>query len=512
MILIGKVNTNMENKDVWIDDSVKPKKGQLGFVDKSFITLGEEGFNIAKVRVREERLPAIGDKMASRSGQKGTIGLIIPEEDMPFTDDGVRPDLIINPHAIPSRMTIGQITETLFGKLCVNYGAFGDSTAFQVKGSNYSTYAPMLVKAGFNSTGNQVLYNGMSGEQLSADIYIGPTYYMRLKHMVKDKINFRARGPNTVLTRQPVQGRANDGGLRIGEMERDGVLAHGMSYFLNESFMIRGDEYYVAICNKTGAISIYNEAKNLFLSPYADGPIQFITNADGTQNIKNLSRFGRSFSILRVPYSLKLLIQELLVMNVQMRIITDDNVDQLLSMSYSNNINKLTKSNEDTTILMKELWKNVNQELRQNKPRETKYESPILPEPAFIGEKIQKQESPEYPVSPEYPEYPVSPEYPEYPVSPEYASPSSVQPEISSESVTIPYTPIVQEFGINNSVEVKPEQNILEVEELPKEDIENGPENESGNQSNSEIKTIVTSNTGAESSSSNSSNTKKITL
>jgi DNA-directed RNA polymerase II subunit RPB2 len=200
----------------------------------------------------------------------------------------------------------------------------------------------MLVKAGFNSSGNQVLYNGMSGEQLSADIYIGPTYYMRLKHMVKDKINFRARGPNTVLTRQPVQGRANDGGLRIGEMERDGVLGHGMSYFLNESFMIRGDEYYVAICNKTGAISIYNEAKNLFLSPYADGPIQFITNADGTQNIKNLSRFGRSFSILRVPYSLKLLIQELLVMNVQMRIITDDNVDQLLSMSYSNNINKLT--------------------------------------------------------------------------------------------------------------------------------------------------------------------------
>jgi DNA-directed RNA polymerase II subunit RPB2 len=340
VIVIGKINSNLENKDVWIDDSVKTKKGQLGYVDKSFITLGEEGFNVAKVRIREERLPAIGDKMASRSGQKGTIGLIIPEQDMPYTKDGIRPDLIINPHALPSRMTIGQIVESLFGIVCATYGAFGDCTAFQVKGANYSTYAPLLVKQGFNSTGNQVMYNGMSGEQLAADIYIGPTYYMRLKHMVKDKINYRARGHNTVLTRQPVQGRANDGGLRIGEMERDGVLAHGMSYFLNESFMVRGEkgDYYLAVCNKTGAIAIYNEARNLFLSPAADGPIQFTTNPDGTQNIKNLSRFGRSFSILRVPYSFKLLMQELQVMNVQMRIITDENVDQLLSMSYSDNI------------------------------------------------------------------------------------------------------------------------------------------------------------------------------
>ena len=341
IVLIGKITSDMENKDRFVDDSVKPKKGQLGFVDKSFITQGEEGFNIAKVRIREERIPAIGDKMASRAGQKGTLGLIIPEEDMPFTADGIRPDLIINPHAIPSRMTIGQIVESLFGKLCTSYGAFGDCTAFQVKGSNYSTYAPFLVKAGFNCTGNQILYNGMSGEQIQSDIYIGPTYYMRLKHMVKDKINYRATGPRTNLTRQTVQGRANDGGLRIGEMERDGVLAHGMSYFLNESFMIRGDEYYMAVCNKTGAIAIYNEVKNLFLSPFADGPIHFHTNPDGSMNIKNISKFGRSFSVLRIPYSFKLLIQELQTMNIQMRIITDENVDQLLSLSFSNNISEL---------------------------------------------------------------------------------------------------------------------------------------------------------------------------
>ena len=505
MVLIGKVNSSMENKDVLIDDSVKPKKGQLGYVDKSFITLGEEGFNIAKVRVREERLPAIGDKMASRSGQKGTIGLIIPEEDMPFTADGIRPDLIINPHAIPSRMTIGQITEMLFGKVCVNYGAFGDCTAFQVKGANYSTYAPLLVKAGFHSSGNQVLYNGMTGEQLSADIYMGPTYYMRLKHMVKDKINYRARGPNTMLTRQPVQGRANDGGLRIGEMERDGICAHGMASFLNDSFMVRGDEYYVAVCNKTGAISIYNESKNMFLSPYADGPLEFFTNPDGSQNIRNLSRFGRSFSIIRVPYSLKLLIQELQVMNVQMRIITDDNVDQLLSMSYSNNIHKLMKSNEPTEIMMKTMLRSVNQELKQNKSKEYTYESPILPEPVMIGEDSlpyapgSPLDSPQYaPGSP--PEYALTPyaplDSPPYAQeSPPLESPPLESPPYAPES--IPYTPIVQEFGKSQ------EPTILEVEtpEEPKTETPLSSETET----NSEIKKIDIPET-------NSGDTRKIIL
>jgi len=530
MILIGKVNTNLENKDVWIDDSVKPKKGQLGYVDKSFITLGEEGFNIAKVRVREERLPAIGDKMASRSGQKGTIGLIIPEEDMPFAADGIRPDLIINPHAIPSRMTIGQIVETLFGKVCANYGAFGDCTAFQVKGVNYSTYAPLLVKAGFHSSGNQVLYNGMSGDQIQADIFIGPTYYMRLKHMVKDKINFRARGPNTMLTRQPVQGRANDGGLRIGEMERDGVLAHGMSYFLNESFMTRGDEYYVAICNKTGSISIYNESKNLFLSPYADGPVEFFTNPDGSQNIKNLSRFGRSFSIIRVPYSLKLLIQELQVMNVKMHIITEDNVDQLLSMSYSDNIHKLTKSNEPTETLLKNLSNDLKKDLKQNINKVVHYEAPINEEYNPATDFIQQEgvfnpESPAYaPESPAYaPESPAyapgspaseynipqspayNPESPQYaPGTPPSSSPNFLEsltqtlgltaPPAQNSENTTPYTPIVQEFGKSEPIE----QTILEVETPPSTEVEEPKNTNESNESNesssssSETKKIIT--------------------
>ena len=343
IVLIGKITTSIYESDVGVDASVVPKKGQLGFVDKSFITEGEEGTKIAKIRIREERIPAIGDKMASRAGQKGTLGLIIPEEDMPFTSDGVRPDLIINPHALPSRMTIGQLVESILGKVCVSYGGYGDCTAFLNKGSNVKTYGEVLTNAGYHSSGNQLLYNGMTGEEIQADIYIGPTYYMRLKHMVKDKINYRARGPRTVLTRQTVQGRANDGGLRIGEMERDGILAHGASYFLNESFLIRGDEYYMAVCNQTGMISIYNEPKNLLLSPFADGPIKFITTLDGKLNLENVSKYGRSFSILRIPYSLKLLIQELLVMNIGLRIITDENIEQLLSLSYSDNIILLTK-------------------------------------------------------------------------------------------------------------------------------------------------------------------------
>jgi len=347
MVLIGKITSDSSaaiSVNNTVDSSVFPKKGQLGFVDKAFITEGEEGFRLAKIRVREERLPAIGDKMASRAGQKGTIGLIIPEQDMPFTADGVRPDLIINPHALPSRMTIGHLIESLLGKACVTYGGFGDCTAFANKGMHTEVYDSIMVNAGYHSSGNQVMYNGLTGEQLSSDIYIGPTYYMRLKHMVKDKINYRARGPNTMLTRQSVQGRANDGGLRIGEMERDGILAHGCAKFLNESYMVRGDEYYMAVCNKSGGIAIYNESLNLFYSPFADGPTKFKYNDNKVESIQNVSRFGRSFSIVRIPYSLKLLIQELQVMNVQMRIITENNIDQLMSMSYSNNINNALSS------------------------------------------------------------------------------------------------------------------------------------------------------------------------
>jgi len=353
--LIGKVTTSTDNKGSFIDASILPKKGQLGYVDKSFMTEGEEGFRIAKVRVRNERVPAIGDKFCSRCGQKGTVGLVIPEADMPFTADGIKPDIIINPHALPSRMTIGQLVESVMGKACAMHGGFGDCTAFVNNSDMPKVFGEMLVKNGYHSSGNDILYNGQTGEQIETEIFMGPTYYMRLKHMVKDKINYRAQGPRTVLTRQTVQGRANDGGLRIGEMERDGLIAHGITNFLQESMLVRGDDYYMAVCNKTGTIAIYNESQNLFLSPLADGPIKFSGELEEDMKIQNISKYGRSFSIVRVPYAFKLLMQELLTMNVQMRIITEANVDQLTNLSFSDNVQKLTGNKKDNVININEL-------------------------------------------------------------------------------------------------------------------------------------------------------------
>ena len=339
-VLIGKVSDSLIESDEVVDASTFPKKGQEGYVDKTFISESKKGTRIAKVRVRNERIPNIGDKFSSRCGQKGTVGIVIPEQDMPFTESGIRPDIIINPHAIPSRMTIGQLLETVMGKACSIYGAFGECTAFVNKGSKYQIFGKLLVEQGFHSSGNEILYDGQTGKQLEADIFFGPTYYMRLKHMVKDKINYRARGPNTVLTRQPVQGRANDGGLRIGEMERDGLIAHGITHFMQESMLVRGDDYYIAICNKTGTIAIYNSNRNLFLSPFVDGPIKFIESLDtNTLNIENISCYGRSFSIVRVPYAFKLLYQELQTMNVQMRVITEQNIDQLAPLSFTSGKN-----------------------------------------------------------------------------------------------------------------------------------------------------------------------------
>ena len=369
-VVIGKVVSSSNILENPIDDSVFPKKGQLGIVDKAFVTEGEEGTRVAKVRVREERIPAIGDKMASRAGQKGTIGRIIPESDMPYTKDGLVPDLIINPHAIPSRMTIGQLMESVIGKAGTMIGGYGDCTAFTTKGANTDAFGRALVQNGFHSSGNDVMYSGMTGEQLGGDIFMGPTYYMRLKHMVKDKINSRADGPKTELTRQAVQGRANDGGLKIGEMERDGIMAHGASAFLNDAFMKRCDEYKMLICNKTGGVAVYNSELNLMMSPHADGPLRFNTPTDGSQpTLDKMTKFGRSFSVVRVPFAFKLLLQELQAMNVHMKIITAANVNNLLTMNYSDNINKLLRNDDsDLGNLMKQVSQEINTAIRKGTP------------------------------------------------------------------------------------------------------------------------------------------------
>jgi hypothetical protein len=286
---------------------------------------------------------------------------------MPFTKEGIRPDIIVNPHAIPTRMTIGQLVECITGKACAAYGGFGDCTAFVNKGSKIGVFGEMLTKVNFHSSGNELLYNGMTGEQLETEIFIGPTYYMRLKHMVKDKINYRALGPRTALTKQPVSGRANDGGLRIGEMERDSIISHGATDFLRESMMERGDKSYLAVCNKTGMISIFNPANNLFISPMADGPLKFVGSFEGDDmRVEYITKFGRDFSVVCIPYSLKLLIQELQTINVQMRIITEDNLNQIDNMSYSNNVEKLLQVKE---LKADELLKVMKERVEERKTK-----------------------------------------------------------------------------------------------------------------------------------------------
>jgi DNA-directed RNA polymerase II subunit RPB2 len=431
-IMIGMVTSSSED-DTLSDHSKTTKKGQLGIVDKTFITDDEEGRRIAKVRIREERIPNLGDKMASRAGQKGTVGMVIPECDMPFTKDGTRPDLIINPHAIPSRMTIGQFVEAIMGKACAMKGGFGDCTAYNNDGSKVGVFGKMLSDYGYHSSGNEVLYNGMTGEQVETEIFMGPTYYMRLKHMVKDKINSRPTGRVNPLTRQPVAGRANDGGLRIGEMERDGVISHGASEFLRESMMERADKYYMAICNTTGMIAVYNPDKNLFMSPLADGPIKFVGSVNEQEmNIEKITKFGRSFSIVCVPYSFKLLMQELQTINVHMRIITEDNINQIENMTFSKNIQRLMHSEHlDTKETMDQIQKEVNMRLRQTNENKFVIEDEVV-------------ESPEYqPTTPEMP----PPESPEYqPTTPEMPPPESPEYQPTTPEMPPPGTP---EYGID---------------------------------------------------------------
>ena len=331
-VLIGRVSSNEENSER-SDSSVFPKKGQLGVVDKTYMTDDDIGKRIAKVRIREQRIPTYGDKFCSRCGQKGTIGQIIPEANMPFTKDGIRPDIIINPHAIPSRMTIGQLVESIMSKLGLHIGTAMDATPFTSDKSKIQIIGDLLTKNGIHSSGNEYLYNGMTGEMVEHSIFMGPTYYLRLKHMVKDKINYRANGPRTLLTRQTNHGRANDGGLRIGEMERDGMIAHGCAHFLKNSMMERGDAYKLAICNHSGTIAIYERSSNQFFSPILDGPIQYDIHGKEIGDSKIISKYGKDFSIVEVPYCFKLLIQEMSAMNVQMRLITASNINMVQSLS-----------------------------------------------------------------------------------------------------------------------------------------------------------------------------------
>jgi DNA-directed RNA polymerase II subunit RPB2 len=306
-IIISKIipikeNRNDHTKIIKFEDQSRIyRTSEETYIDKNYIDRNGEGYNFAKVRLRTTRKCNLGDKFSSRHGQKGTIGNIIPESDMPFTSKGVKPDIIINPHAIPSRMTIGQLKETVLGKVLVELGLFGDGTSFGE--FDVKDICKELIKLGYESNGNEIMYNGLTGEQLEYSVFIGPVFYQRLKHMVNDKSHSRSIGPMVNLTRQPAEGRSRDGGLRFGEMERDCMVSHGASRFTRERMYDASDKYSVFVCNKCGHIAAYNDKMHIHHCRTCDNRVDF--------------------SYVEIPYACKLLFQELQTMNISPRLLTE---------------------------------------------------------------------------------------------------------------------------------------------------------------------------------------------
>ena len=304
-VIIGKVvplKSNTEDNVKFKDSSVVYKGKEPAVADWVYSHKNSDGYNFCKVRLRMNRIPTTGDKYASRHGQKGTIGILYSQEEMPFSDTGLVPDIIMNPLALPSRMTIAHLIECAMSKIGVNLGASLDATPFT--GADVNNVGKVLEKIGFHKSGKQVLYNGKTGEQIEADIFIGPTFYYKLKHMVTDKIHSRASGPYQLMTRQPAEGRSRDGGLRIGEMEKDCMLTHGSMQFLKERMYDFSDKFFIHVCKDCGFIAIVNPNENIYRCNYCE--------------------HSTGFSRIKIPYASKLFIQEMMSIGITPRIKTSN--------------------------------------------------------------------------------------------------------------------------------------------------------------------------------------------